>query len=67
MEKAHRMYADKLTKYKITNSKCFLDWIGYAVVDKCDNWSLVKVPYNPNNDSTDVKQEKINNDYITHF
>ncbi len=47
-KKTIEKYKEDITKYKIANSKSFLDWIGYTVVNKSNDWIVNVVPLGEN-------------------
>ena len=60
IDKAVIKYSEPISKYKISSSNSFLDWIGYCVIDKISNWTLNKIYFDSNviNDNSFVRTEE---------
>ena len=67
-EKAKRKYTGKLTNYKIAKSNSFLDWLGYAIVDKArDIWDVKYISRSElyeNNDEQTVDDSQIDSQEV---
>ncbi len=45
VNKAYKKYLTQVNKYKVMNANSFLDWIGYCVCGKENDWQVNKVRY----------------------
>ena len=45
IDKSIESYSKKISPFKIRYAKSFLDWIAYSIVNKNNDWDVVKVKY----------------------